>query len=97
MRNALLMTLIAAALLAGCAGPGDEGLTESTQPRDTDIPGGGEQPSCVDEVGAPGGFGETGTTQPGRVGTGTGDIGSSVSCGTPNEAGDAEAAPDATE
>lgn len=100
MRNPLMLTTIAIAVaLAGCSGSGDESLSESTQPRDTSVPGGDPattQPGCTEEVGAPGGFGESGATRPGQVGTGTGDIGSSVSCGNEATADQTEGAQDAS-
>jgi hypothetical protein len=88
LQNALLLmaAVAAAALIAGCAEPAPEESAapqdaggDMTTPRETDVPG-SQAAVCPNETTAPGGYGTTGATRPGEVGTGTGDIGSDVAC-----------------
>lgn len=83
MRFAFILTTGIALVLAGCAapeetvsGPDADGL--ETREQQSDLPQNG--PACVDPTAGPAGYDSTGSTQPGQVGTGTGDIGAPTSC-----------------
>lgn len=83
MPRALLLPLALVALLAGCAAP-----EESS---DAVPPGEGANASsagaaCVGGTDDPGGYDQSGSTQPGKVGNAAGDITADTSCPAPASA-----------
>lgn len=80
------LLVFAAVVAAGCATP--DGEPTYTRPSESttgdDLPTTGA--ACTGSSTDPGGFGQTGSTQPGKTGNGAGDITSDTSCtaqGTP--------------
>lgn len=82
-----LLLVVSGLVAAGCAGGDVGGPQEAYETQQTDqtplVDPAENTAACVPESGAPAGYGSTGSTQPGQVGTGTGDIGAETACPTP--------------